>query len=447
MQPYILFMEHCGTIAFHTLGCKLNFSETSTIVRMFLDQGFSKVEFGLPADVVLINTCTVTDVADKKCRQAIKKAVKSSPDGIVAVIGCYAQVKPESISKIEGVDIILDAKDKFKLMEFVNNKKQACPPKDKVKNINASNVNEINEFYVAWSFGDRTRTFMKVQDGCDYHCAYCTVPLARGKSRNNSIAETIKTAEEIASKGVKEIILTGINLGDFGRTTGENFLNLIKEIEKVSGIERFRISSIEPNLLTDEIILFVANSQKFMPHFHIPLQSGCNKILQLMGRRYDINLFENRINSIKKLIPDCFIGIDVIVGVPGETDNDFLETYNYIRNLDVSELHVFTYSERNNTRAAGFTDKVSSDDKKERSKQLHALSTEKRTKFYNLHLGKEFKVLFEDHNDGGLMYGFTENYIKAETRYKDSLANSITRVKLSRLSKKENMLVEFIDVF
>lgn len=433
LQP--VKMEHKGTIAFHTLGCKLNFSETSTIVRMFLDHGFSKVEFGMPADVVVINTCTVTDVADKKCRQAIKKAVKTSPDGIVAVIGCYAQVKPESINEIDGVDIILDAKDKFKLLDFVENKKQH-------KTVYSGNVLEIDEFNAAWSFGDRTRTFMKVQDGCDYHCAYCTVPLARGKSRNSSIADTLKTAEEIASKGVKEIILTGINLGDFGKTTGENFLDLIRKIEKVMGIERYRISSIEPNLLTDEIILFVAQSGKFMPHFHIPLQSGCDKILQLMGRRYDRNLFENRIINIKKLIPDCFIGVDVIVGVPGETEEDFKITYDFLEKMDISELHVFSYSERNNTRAANFTSKVSSSERKERSKRLHDLSAQKLISFYNHYIGTEFNVLFEDYNDKGIMYGFTENYIKTETVFESSLTNTIRKVKLKGISPKGNMLIE-----
>lgn len=422
-------------VAFQTLGCKLNFSETSTIARMFMERGYERVAFGCDAaDVVVINTCTVTDAADKKCRLAIKKAIKLSPNAVVAVIGCYAQVKPESIRKIAGVDIVLEAKEKFKLLDYLENnqKRQGEIP---------CNVKEIEEFNPAWSFGDRTRTFLKVQDGCDYHCAYCTVPLARGKSRNNSVKETVALAKEISLKGVKEIVLTGVNIGDFGRTSGEDFYSLIRELDKVDQIERFRISSIEPNLLTEEIVSFVASSEKFMPHFHIPLQSGSDKILQLMGRRYQRETFGALVSSINHKIKHCFLGVDVIVGMPGERDEDFADTLHFLEQLKVSQLHVFSYSERQNTRSVGYSEKISSEEKKKRSKILHQLSAMKLHQFYMNQLGSDAKVLFEDFNDDGRMYGFTENYIKTEFPYNEKFVNSIKRVVLQEISESGNMKV------
>ena len=423
--------------AIYTLGCKLNFSESSSISRLFFGNGFERVEFGEPSDVVIINTCTVTEAADKKCRQAIKKAVKTSPFAIVAVVGCYAQLKPGQIDKIEGVDIILDQKEKFRLLEYV----RAHTGK---KLVQTSDARIINEFYPTYSSGDRTRSFFKVQDGCDYFCAYCTVPLARGKSRSGTIDQCVRIAYEIAEKGMKEIILTGINLGDFGKGTDESLLGLIRALENVEGIERFRISSVEPNLLTDEIIDFVAESGKFMPHFHIPLQSGSDKILQLMGRRYDTVKFRERIARIRKNLPDAFIGIDVIVGVSGETEDDFEDSYNFISNIDFSELHVFSYSERDNTRATGFEMKVSVGEKKSLSQRLLTLSENKLKKFYKSGIGKTTFVLFEDFNDKGKMYGYTENYIKVETDYNASLANEIKKVRLTGLTDRNTMKIDFV---
>lgn len=432
-------MTDSKTVSFHTLGCKLNFSETSTISRMFTENGYERVDFNRKADVVVINTCSVTDVADKKCRQAIKKAVRNSPDAIVAVIGCYAQLSPENIEKIEGVDIVLDTKDKFRLFEYIENFNN----KNVVKN---SAILEVEEFQPSWSYGDRTRTFLKVQDGCDYKCAYCTIPLARGKSRNNSVQKTVETVKTIASKGVREVILTGINLGDFGRSTGESFYELIREVEKVEGISRYRISSVEPNLLSDEIIEFVANSEKFMPHFHIPLQSGSNKVLQLMGRRYNAELFTGRIEKVKALIPHCYIGVDVIVGVPGETTELFAETRVLLENLDISELHVFSYSERKNTRASEFQGKVDADEKKNRSKILLALSENKMRNFYEKYSGKNAVVLFEDFNDNGVMYGYTENYIKTQTSYKADISNKLVNVRLGNINSAGNAEVEIFEI-
>lgn len=422
------------TVAFHTLGCKLNFSETSTIARMFTENGFERVVFGMPADVVVINTCTVTDVADKKCRQAINKAVRSSPGALVAVIGCYAQVKPENIRTIPGVDIVLDAKDKFRLLEFVESNRGIEIQK-------THDVREINEFSPAWSYGDRTRTFLKVQDGCDYHCSYCTVPLARGKSRNDAISKTVELAGEISRKGVKEIILTGVNIGDFGKSTGENFFSLIRELDKVNTVDRFRISSIEPDLLTDEIISFVAGSEKFMPHFHIPLQSGSDKILKLMGRRYNRKRFEDVVSAINTMIKNCFIGVDVIVGMPGEGEDDFDETFKFLSGMELSELHVFSYSERDNTRSAGFSGKIPNEMKAIRSKILHDLSSRKLNRFYLKQVGTAAKVLFEDHNDNGLMYGFTENYIKTEIPYNRDFSNTVQTVILEEIVESGNMKV------
>ncbi len=421
----------------YTLGCKLNFSESSSISRLFSENGFERVEFGETCDVVIINTCTVTEAADKKCRQTINKAVKSSPNAIVAVVGCYAQLKPGQLGKIEGVDIILDQKEKFRLLEYV----QTHSGK---KIVNISDARNFDDFHPTYSSGDRTRSFFKVQDGCDYFCAYCTVPLARGKSRSASIEQCVDIANEIAKKGMKEIILTGINLGDFGKGSDENLFGLIRELDKINGIERFRISSVEPNLLSDEIIDFVACSQKFMPHFHIPLQSGSDKVLKIMGRRYNTDLFRERIERIRKNIPDVFIGIDVIVGVPGETNDDFEESYTFLSEIDFSELHVFSYSERDNTRASGFEMKVSSMEKKNRSKRLLALSENKLKMFYESCIGKIASVLFEDFNDKGKMYGYTENYIKVETDYNASIANKIMKVKLAGLSVSNNMRVDFL---
>jgi threonylcarbamoyladenosine tRNA methylthiotransferase MtaB len=333
-------------VAFHTLGCKLNFSESSTIARDFTEKGYKRVSFSEHADVYVINTCTVTDMADKKCKQAVKKVIRQNPNAVVAVIGCYAQLKPEEIKNIDGVDIVLGANEKFKLFQYIENKDNIMEPV-----IHSCEIDSVTQFDSAYSSGDRTRSFLKVQDGCNYPCTYCTIPNARGKSRNDSIENTIKQAQEIAAKGFKEIILTGVNIGDFGRTTDETFFDLIKELDKVDGIERYRISSIEPNLLNDEILEFVANSKKFLPHFHIPLQSGSNDILALMKRRYNREKFANRVEKIKQLMPNAFIGVDVIVGFPGETDEKFMETYQFIELLDISFLHVFSYSVRSGTPA------------------------------------------------------------------------------------------------
>ncbi len=419
-------------VAFQTLGCKLNFSETSTIARDFTGEGYERVQFNEKADVYVINTCTVTGQADKKCRQAVKKVSKQNPDAVIAVIGCYAQLKPDEISNIPGVDIVLGANEKQKLFNFIEKYEQEHNPI-----YHSCEINDVDTFDAAYSSGDRTRSFLKVQDGCDYPCTYCTIPKARGKSRNGTIQQIVSQAQEIAAKGYKEIILTGVNIGDFGKSTGENFYELIQALDRVEGIERYRISSIEPNLLSDEIIEFTVQSKKFLPHFHIPLQSGSNEILKQMKRRYNRERFANRVQKIKQLIPDAFIGVDVIVGFPGETEEYFNETYDFLSSLDVSFLHVFSYSERPGTESAKMKGKNNAKTIAQRSKLLHELSEQKHKAFYNRFLNTEHKVLFEAKNNRGRMHGFTENYLKVEVPYNKNLINTIKTVQLTKLIEPE----------
>jgi threonylcarbamoyladenosine tRNA methylthiotransferase MtaB len=416
-------------VTLYTLGCKLNFSETSSIARMFEDEGFARVDFNDTPDVYVINTCSVTENADKKCKQLVKKALKINPDAFVAIIGCYAQLKPEEIAQIYGVDMVLGASEKFKIVEHFQNLE-----KKETVEVFASKIKEMNEFVPSYSKGDRTRSFLKIQDGCDYFCSFCTIPLARGKSRNNSIAETIKVAQEIAKTNVNEIVLTGVNIGDFGQgKTGESFYQLVQELDKVEGIERYRISSIEPNLLESDIIDFVAKSNKFMPHFHIPLQSGSDKILKAMRRKYLKELYVNRVSKIKEVSPNCCIGVDVIVGFPGETEADFLETYNFLNDLDVSYLHVFTYSERKNTTAIKMEGIVSKEERSKRSKMLHILSEKKKRYFYEQNIGKTYHVLFESEQHDDFLNGFTENYVKVKIPYSKKLENKIKKVTLTNI--------------
>ncbi|MCF6183778.1 MAG: tRNA (N(6)-L-threonylcarbamoyladenosine(37)-C(2))-methylthiotransferase MtaB [Bacteroidales bacterium] len=420
-------------VSFHTLGCKLNFSETSSIAREFTDKGFEKVQFGEKSDIVVINTCTVTGIADKKCRQAIKKAKKTSPDAFIAVTGCYAQAETEKIAEIPGVDAVLGMNEKFNLFKYFSSFE-----KQKQAHIYSCEISEIQRFDSAFSSGDRTRSFLKIQDGCDYPCTYCTIPSVRGKSRSNTVAETVKQAEKIAELGFKEIILTGVNIGDFGSGNNETFFDLIKELDKVKGIERYRISSIEPNLITGEIIEFTAKYDKFLPHFHIPLQSGSDKILKLMKRRYNTDLFRNKIEKINQLIPDAFLGIDVIVGFPGETEKDFENTFKFLNSLNISFLHVFSYSVRPGTPAEDMPGKVSGKDIKRRSEKLHQLSDIKHNAFYGKFVGTKHKVLFESAKHGNSMFGFTENYIKTEVTYNENLINKIVDFQITGVNKKGN---------
>ncbi|RZK92245.1 MAG: tRNA (N(6)-L-threonylcarbamoyladenosine(37)-C(2))-methylthiotransferase MtaB [Pedobacter sp.] len=420
-------------VAFYTLGCKLNFSETSTIGRLFTDAGYSVVEFTDAADVYVINTCSVTDHADKKCRKVVKEALKYAPNAYVTIVGCYAQLKPQEIAEIEGVDMVLGAAEKFRIVEFISDLTKQ--PKAIVHQQDIEKVN--HNFVAAYSIGDRTRTFLKVQDGCDYPCTYCTIPLARGNSRSDTIESVLQKAQQVAASGVKEIVLTGVNLGDFGIREGQRedkFFDLVKELDEVEGIERIRISSIEPNLLSNEIIEFVANSKRFVPHFHIPLQSGSNKILGLMKRRYQRELYVDRVAKIKQLMPNCCIGVDVIVGFPGETQQDFLDTYEFLNGLDVSYLHVFTYSEREQTEAATMKGKVVGSTRFERNKMLHILSDKKRRAFYQSQIGTEGQVLFEDDQKNGFMHGFTKNYVKVKAKYDPLMVNELKQVKLVALT-------------
>jgi len=413
-------------VALYTLGCKLNFSETSSIARMFQEEGFARVDFNETPDVFVINTCSVTENADKKCKQLVKRALKVNPNAFVAIIGCYAQLKPDEIAQIYGVDMVLGTSEKFKIVEHFNDIE-----KKETAEVYASKIKEVNEFIPSYSKGDRTRSFLKIQDGCDYFCTFCTIPLARGKSRNHSIEETIKVAKEVAKTDAKEVILTGVNIGDFGQGDDDDFYKLIQELDKIEGIDRYRISSIEPNLLTNEIIEFVAQSNKFMPHFHIPLQSGSNKILKAMRRKYERELFQDKVEKIRKIMPQASIGVDVIIGFPGETEEDFLETYNFINELDVSYLHVFTYSERPNTTAIKMDGVVSKEERRKRSKMLHILSDKKKRFFYEQHLGKTNNVLFEAEQHENFLNGFTDNYIKVKVPYAKELENTIKTVNLA----------------
>lgn len=419
-------------VAFYTLGCKLNFSETSTISRLFEDAGYAKVEFEETPDIFVINTCSVTDNADKKCKQLVKKAKKINPSSFVVIIGCYAQLKPEEIALMEGVDMVLGANEKFDLIQHI----EKLDEKPEKAIVSFDNIKKANEFVPSFSYGDRTRSFLKVQDGCDYFCTFCTIPLARGKSRNATIQETVDQAKKIAETEINEVVLTGVNIGDFGQGNNENFFELIKELDKVEGIDRFRISSIEPNLLNNEIIHFcLEESKRFVPHFHIPLQSGSNHILKAMRRKYLRELYAERVAYIKQLRPDTCIGVDVIVGFPGETNDEFMETMDFLKDLDISYLHVFTYSERANTTAIKLGDPVPMNVRKERSKMLHILSDKKKRAFYEQNLGSLRTVLFESEEDNGVMYGFTENYVKVKTPFDAKLINTFQRIELTEIDR------------
>jgi threonylcarbamoyladenosine tRNA methylthiotransferase MtaB len=420
-------MNQYKKVAFYTLGCKLNFSETSTIARNFEEGGFAKVDFDDNPDVFVINTCSVTENADKKCKQLVKKANQINPEAFVVIIGCYAQLKPDEIASIPNVDLVLGANEKFNIIEHL----EKLESKQDKAITSFESIKNTKEFVPSFSYGDRTRSFLKIQDGCDYFCTFCTIPLARGKSRNASIAETIKEAEKIASTEVKEVVLTGVNIGDFGQGSEETFFKLIQKLDEVEGIERYRISSIEPNLLSDDIISFCLNQAKrFVPHFHIPLQSGSNTLLKAMRRKYLKELYAERVNKIKALNKDACIGVDVIVGFPGETDELFEETMDFLKDLDISYLHVFTYSERANTTAPKLGQTVPMAIRKERSKMLHNLSDKKKRAFYESQIGKEYDVLFEKEENEGLMYGFTQNYIKVKHTMEIDLINSMKQVRL-----------------
>ena len=409
-------------VAIHTLGCKLNFSESSTIVRQLEDNGFSRVDFSDEADIYIINTCSVTDNADKKCRTTVKSVLKQNPEAYVVVIGCYAQLKPKEISEIPGVDMVLGAAEKFNMIEHLHTLK-----KEEEAIVFNKNIKETQDFVPAFSYGDRTRSFIKVQDGCDYFCSFCTIPLARGKSRNATVAETVAKAKEVAATDIKEVVITGVNIGDFGADQEyvETFYDLIVELDKIEGIERYRISSIEPNLLSNEIIDFVAASDKFVPHFHIPLQSGDDEILTKMRRKYLSDLYVDRISRIKEQMPNSCIGVDVIVGFPGETEEHFLTTYNFLNALDISYLHVFPYSERNNTTAKKMQGKVTKAEKTERAQRLRILSAKKKRYFYETQVGREMEVLWEEEKQGENMQGFSENYIRFEAPYDATRVNTV----------------------
>ncbi|SHF90101.1 threonylcarbamoyladenosine tRNA methylthiotransferase MtaB [Bacteroides luti] len=423
------------TAVYYTLGCKLNFSETSTIGKTLKEAGVRTARKGEKADICVINTCSVTEVADKKCRQAIHRFRKQHPDAFIVVTGCYAQLKPDQVAEIEGVDVVLGAEQKKDLLKHLGD----LHKHDKGEAV-ASSFKDIRSFAPSCSRGDRTRYFLKVQDGCDYFCSYCTIPLARGRSRNGTIASMVEQAEQAAADGGKEIVLTGVNIGDFGRTTGESFFELVKALDKVQGIERYRISSIEPNLLTDEIIEYVSKSRSFMPHFHIPLQSGSDEVLKLMRRRYDTELFAGKIRKIKELMPDAFIGVDVIVGTRGETDEYFEKAYEFIQGLDVSQLHVFSYSERPNTQALNIDYVVTPEVKHQRSQRLLALSDEKTKAFYAKRIGETMTVLMEKPKAGAPMHGFTDNYIRVEVESKPKLDNHLVKVCLGEFNEDETAL-------
>ena len=410
---------------YYTLGCKLNFSETSTIGKILREAGVRTARKGEKADICVVNTCSVTEMADKKCRQVIHKLVKENPGAFVVVTGCYAQLKPDNVAKIEGVDLVLGAEQKADIMQYLGDLK-----KNESGEAHTSVLKDIRSFAPSCSRGDRTRYFLKVQDGCDYYCTYCTIPFARGRSRNGTIESLVKQAAQAAAEGGKEIVLTGVNIGDFGKTTGENFFELVKALDEVEGIERYRISSIEPNLLTDEIIEFVSRSKRFMPHFHIPLQSGSDKVLKLMHRKYDTALFASKVKKIKVLMPHAFIGVDVIVGTRGETDACFEQAYAFIKSLDVSQLHVFSYSERPGTQALKIDHVVTSEEKHKRSQLLLELSDEKTREFYARFIGQEWPVLLEKPKAGSPMHGFTTNYIRIELQDTEAKDNEVVQVRL-----------------
>jgi len=429
------------TVSYYTLGCKLNFSETSTISRSLKEEGYQKVEFNSGADMCIINTCSVTENADKKCRNITRKALSYNAKTFIIIIGCYAQLKPAEISNIDGVDLILGANEKFEISKYINN----INKKSKSLFYNKA-IKQTKDFIPGYSLGDRTRSFLKIQDGCNYFCSFCTIPLARGRSRSANIETTLQKAKEIAEKDVKEIVLTGINIGDFGNKTDESFLDLIKELNNIKNIERFRISSIEPDLLNDNIIEFVGKEDKFANHFHIPLQSGSDNLLKKMRRKYNSKLYKDKINLIKTLIPNACIGADVIVGFPGETEDEFNLTYNLIKELPISYLHVFTYSERDNTSAVLIKDGIIPISiRKQRSNQLRILSEKKKREFYNSQIARTEKVLFEANNKKDCMYGFTSNYIKVEAPYNPFMTNQSTNIRLTKINENCIMKGEFIE--
>ncbi len=429
-------------VAFYTLGCKLNFSETSTISRNFLSEGFMRVDFNDEADIYVINTCSVTDNADKRFKTIVKNAIKKNEKAFVIAIGCYAQLKPEELAAVDGVDLVLGATEKFKVTDYLNNLS-----KNDFGEIHSCEIEEADFYVGSYSIGDRTRAFLKVQDGCDYVCTYCTIPLARGISRSDTLQNVLDNAKEISEKGIKEIVLTGVNIGDYGKGEFGNkkhehtFFELVQALDKVNGIHRLRISSIEPNLLTDETIDFVSNSNSFVPHFHIPLQSGSDELLKKMKRRYLTQTYTNRVLKIKSLMPNACIGVDTIVGFPGETDELFLETYNYLNELDISYLHVFTYSERPNTEAVNMDGVVPKNVRAKRSKMLRGLSVKKRRAFYESQLGNTLTVLFESENKEGYIHGFTENYVKVKTPWNPELINTLHLITLTKID--EDGLVRF----
>ncbi len=431
-------------VAFYTLGCKLNFSETSTIARSFQEEGFDRVDFEEVADIYVINTCSVTDNADKQFKQVVKKAMKLNDKAFVAAVGCYAQLKPEELAAVDGVDLVLGATEKFKITDYINDLS-----KNDMGEVHSCEIEEADFYVGSYSIGDRTRAFLKVQDGCDYKCTYCTIPLARGISRSDALENVLKNAYEISQQNIKEIVLTGVNIGDYGKGEFGNkkhehtFLELVQALDQVEGIERLRISSIEPNLLKNETIDFVANSRTFVPHFHIPLQSGSNAILRLMKRRYMRELYAERVAKIREVMPHACIGVDVIVGFPGETDEHFLETYHFLNDLDISYLHVFTYSERDNTEAALMNDVVPANVRAKRSKMLRGLSVKKRRSFYESQLGTSRTVLFEGENKEGYIHGFTENYVKVKTPWNPELVNTLHEVNLTRIDDDGGVRLEF----
>ena len=435
-------------VAFYTLGCKLNFSETSTIARNFENEGFNRVDFNEKADIYVINTCSVTDNADKRFKSIVKNALKKNEDAFLIAVGCYAQLKPEELANVDGVDLVLGATEKFNVTSYINDLS-----KNNVGEVHSCEISDADFYVGSYSIGDRTRAFLKVQDGCDYKCTYCTIPLARGISRSDTLQNVLNNAKEISSKGIKEIVLTGVNIGDYGKGEFGNkkhehtFLELVKELDQVNGIHRLRISSIEPNLLKDETINFVAKSNSFVPHFHIPLQSGSDKLLKKMKRRYLSDTYTNRVARIKQVMPNACIGVDVIVGFPGETDELFLETYNYLNELDISYLHVFTYSERPNTEAVNMAGVVPKKTRAKRSKMLRGLSAKKRRAFYESQLGNTLTVLFESENKEGYIHGFTENYVKVKTPWNPELVNTLQSIKLTNIDDNGIVRFNFIEDF
>ena len=439
-------MENKKKVAFYTLGCKLNFSETSTIARNFQDEGFDRVDFEEVADMYVINTCSVTENADKQFKQVVKKALKLNDKAFVAAVGCYAQLKPEELAAVDGVDLVLGATEKFKITDYINDL-----AKNDMGEVHSCEIEDADFYVGSYSFGDRTRAFLKVQDGCDYKCTYCTIPLARGISRSDTMEGVLKNAAEISAKGIKEIVLTGVNIGDYGKGEFGNkkhehtFLDLVTQLDKVEGIERLRISSIEPNLLKNETIDLVSKSRAFVPHFHIPLQSGSNEILKKMKRRYMKELYVDRVNKIREVMPHACIGVDVIVGFPGETDEHFLETYHFLNDLDISYLHVFTYSERDNTEAAVMEGEVAKNVRSKRSKMLRGLSVKKRRAFYEGQIGTNRSVLFENENKEGYIHGFTENYVKVKTPWNPELVNTLHNVQLTKIDEDGAVRFDFLN--